>query len=140
MKQQILIIDGSKAIRFLLQTILGKKYQVIAAPDGCSAMHWLSQRNQPDIIIVDPQLPDMQNWELVEYITSSGLYGNIPMIALSSLDKYETELKCEELNIEQFFVKPFNPMDLQKAVENLINRQKAGDVQFTEPRLHLKVG
>jgi CheY-like chemotaxis protein len=139
MKQQILIIDGSKAIRFLLQTILGKKYQVITAPDGCSAMHWLSQRNEPDIIIADPQLPDMQNWELMEYLTSSGLYGSIPVIALSSLDKYETAQKCEELNIEQFFVKPFNPMDIHKAIENMISRH-VGDVQFAEQRLQLKVG
>ena len=51
MKKQILAVDDSKAIRFLLQTVLGKSYQVITVPDGCSAMHWLSKRNFPHLII-----------------------------------------------------------------------------------------
>ena len=59
MKRQILAIDDSKAIRFLLQTVLGKEFQVVTAPDGCSAMYWLSKRNLPDLIIVDAQF---QTW------------------------------------------------------------------------------
>src|ERR1700761_7958266 len=121
MKQQVLVIDDSKAIRFLLQTILGKTYKVITAADACSAMHWLSQKNLPDFIIADPQLPDMPNWELMEHLTSSGLYGGIPVIALSSLDKNETRLKCEELGIENIFFKPFNPLHLEKAIENCLS-------------------
>lgn len=121
MKKQILAIDDSKAIRFLLQTVLGKEYQVITASDGCSAMYWLSKGNTPDIIIANPQLPDMQNWELPEQLKSSGLYGDIPVIVLSSLDKKETQMMSEELGIEYSFQKPFNPIDLLKVVGNIVS-------------------
>jgi DNA-binding response OmpR family regulator len=77
MKKQILAIDDSKAIRFLLQTILSKDYQVITMPDGCSAMYWLSKKNLPDLIIADPQ----------------------------------------------YFLKPFNPVDLLSVINNLIRKQ-----------------
>ena len=60
MKKQILAVDDSKAIRFLLQTVLGRDYHVITVPDGYSAMYYLSHRAQPDLIIADPQLPDME--------------------------------------------------------------------------------
>lgn len=119
MKKQILAIDDSKAIRFLLQTIFGRSYQVVTASDGCSAMYWLTKRNLPDLIIIDPQLPDMNDWELIEYLSTSGLYGNIPMLVLSSFDKKETQQQCKNLGIKQFFIKPFNPIDLVKAVDNL---------------------
>ena len=119
MKRQILAIDDSKAIRFLLQTVLGKEFQVVTAPDGCSAMYWLSKRNLPDLIIVDAQLPDMDNWELIEQLTSSGLYGDIPVIVLSSLDKEETAVKCMEMGIDAFFTKPFNPVELLAKVKNM---------------------
>ena len=119
MKRQILAIDDSKAIRFLLQTVLGKEFQVVTAPDGCSAMYWLSKRNLPDLIIVDAQLPDMDNWELIEQLTSSGLYGDIPVIVLSSLDKEETTIKCMEMGIDAFFTKPFNPVELLAKVKNM---------------------
>jgi two-component system, chemotaxis family, chemotaxis protein CheY len=119
MKRHILAIDESKAIRFLLQTVLGQKHRVTTASDGCSALYWLSKRNLPDVIIVDPQLPDMQNWELLEHLTTSGLYGHIPIIVLSALDKKETELKCRELGIEEYFQQPFNPVELQKAIDRI---------------------
>jgi two-component system chemotaxis response regulator CheY len=120
MKQKILVVEDSIAIRFLLKTIFGKKYEVIMVEDGCSAIQWLSKKNLPNVIIADTQLSDMRNWELIEYVKSSGLYGDIPLIALTSLDKLETRLICEDLGIEKFFTKPFNPIDLQHAVEQLI--------------------
>jgi CheY-like chemotaxis protein len=97
MKKQILAVDDSKAIRFLLQTVLGKSYQVITVPDGCSAMHWLSKRNFPHLIIADPQLPDLENWELIQQLASSGIYKNIPVMVLSGLSAEETEQKLNEL-------------------------------------------
>lgn len=120
MKKRILAIDDSKAIRFLLQTLLGKNYQVITAADGCSAINWLSQNDLPDLIIADPQLPDMQNWELIEQLSSSGMYESIPMIVLSALGTAETEQKCSELNISAYFTKPFNPEDLLKVVDSTV--------------------
>lgn len=120
MKKKILIVEESKAIRFLLQTIFGKKYEVITVGDGCTAIHWLSKRVLPDIIIATPQLPDMQNWEFIEYLMSGGLYSDIPLIALSSLDKLETQLICEQMGIADYFTKPFNPVDLHHTVERLI--------------------
>ena len=124
MKRKILAIDESKAIRFLLQTMLGQKHQVITASDGCSALYWLSKRNLPDVIIVDPQLPDMKNWELLEHLKSSGLYGHIPVIVLSSLEIKETEEKCNEMGVQYFFQQPFNPLDLEKAIEALLATEK----------------
>ncbi len=117
MKKQILAIDDSKAIRFLLQTVLGKDYQVVTVPDGYSAMYYLSHRNQPDLIIVDPQLPDMENWELIQQLSSSGMYGHIPILVLSGLDQKETGMKCLEYGVAKYFLKPFNPVDLLTAIQ-----------------------
>lgn len=120
MKKQVLAIDDSKAIRFLLQTVLGKDYQVITAPDGSSAMYWLSKKNLPDLIITDAQLPDMEAWELPEQLSTSGLYKDIPMIVLSSLPKNETASKCLQLGISESFTKPFNPIELLEAVNRML--------------------
>lgn len=123
MKKQILAVDDSKAIRFLLQTVLGKTYQVITVPDGCSAMHWLSRRNFPNLIIADPQLPDLENWELIQQLKTSGIYKNIPVMVLSGLSVGETEEKCKAFQVQNFFMKPFNPVDLVNAVQQLIENK-----------------
>jgi CheY-like chemotaxis protein len=131
MKRQILAIDDSKAIRFLLQTVFGKKYQVITASDGCSAMYWLTKKNLPDLIIADPQLPDMEDWELLEYLHNSELYGKIPVIALSNLEKSRTQEKCNQLEIKQWFIKPFNPIELIQGVDKLISGIKSKEPALT---------
>jgi CheY-like chemotaxis protein len=119
MKKQILAVDDSKAIRFLLQTVLGKDYQVIAVPDGCAAMYYLTHRELPDLIIADPQLPDMENWELIRQLSNSGMYGDIPVVVLSGLSAAETEAQCMELGISHFFFKPFNPVELTGVIGSL---------------------
>jgi two-component system, chemotaxis family, chemotaxis protein CheY len=130
MKKEILAIDDSKAIRFLLQTVLSKEYDVITMPDGCSAMYWLSRKNLPDLIIVDPQLPDMDNWELVQHLSSSGIYGDIPILVLSGLNNDETQRKCFEYGVDKYFLKPFNPVDLLDSLNDLMKRQSVNKEYF----------
>ena len=120
MKKHILAVDDSKAIRFLLQTVLGKDYQVVTVPDGYSAMYYLSNRTQPDLIIADPQLPDMENWEFVKQLSSSGLHGDIPVVVLSGLDQRETESRCVEYGVVRYFLKPFNPVELMESINDLV--------------------
>lgn len=119
MKKQILAVDDSKAIRFLLQTVLGRDYSVITVPDGYSAMYYLSHRAQPDLIIVDPQLPDMDNWELIQQLSNSGMYGDIPMMVLSALPQQETDVKCAEYGVAKYFLKPFNPVEMMEAIDRM---------------------
>ena len=133
MKKQILAIDDSKAIRYLLQTVLGKNYKVTTASDAASAMFWLTKKNLPDLIIADPQLPDTKDWELIQYLASSGLYGSIPIIALSALDKKETVQQSKEFGVKYFFLKPFNPIELIKMVDQVISNRQ----HFQEPTLKM---
>jgi CheY-like chemotaxis protein len=64
----------------------------------------------------------MQNWELIEQLATSGLYGSIPTIVLSALEQSETSIKCEELGLARFFTKPFNPIDLIDEVHKTIRQ------------------
>jgi CheY-like chemotaxis protein len=128
MRRSILAIDDSKAIRFLLHTVLGKDYQVITAPDACSAMYWLSKKDLPDVIIADPQLPDMQDWELIAEFTTSAIYRDIPLIVLSSLDKNTTAAKCLKYGIADYFTKPFNPIELNETVQRIIGKAAVAQV------------
>ena len=120
MKPLILAVDDSKAMRYLLQTVLGKKYQVVTAPDATSAMYWLSQKNFPDVILANAQLRDTVDWEFVDYLKSSFLYKDIPAVILSSLEKDEVEQRCSQFKVEQFFLKPFNPVSLVETVDKLV--------------------
>ncbi len=120
MKKEILVIDDSKPIRFLLHTILKKHYKVISVPDGLSAMYYLRKETNPELIILDPDLPDMPNWELVRYLSSSFFYNSIPVIVVSNQPFDTTREQSIKYHISEYYMKPFNPVHLLEAVDNII--------------------
>lgn len=133
MKPLILVIEDSKAIRFLLQTILGDKYQVVTAPDAASAMYFLGKKNFPALIIADPKLQDSAKWSLVEHLSFSGMYGHIPLMVLTDAEHEEVKLKCSECGVSKYFRKPFNPVLLIEAVQELTS----GDIAASNRSLNL---
>lgn len=117
MKPTILAVDDSKAIRFLLQTIFSKKYQIITAADAASAMYWLAKKNFPDLIISETSLPDMEDWEFIANLKSSILYKDIPLIVVSSASQLEAEAQCKKYRPDHYFSKPFNPAEMLEVVD-----------------------
>lgn len=119
MKRKILVITESKAIRFLLQTVLHDQFNTITASEAADAMYFISQAELPDAIVIDPNLPDTEPWELVEHLKTSGLYKQIPVIVISAQPEEELASLCVGYNVDAYFHKPFNPIDLKNKLEML---------------------
>lgn len=124
MKKKLLIIDDSSPIRFLLEAMFSKEYTVFSAPDGLVAMAWLSKGNMADLIITDLAMPNVDGWELLEYLSESQLYKDIPVVVLSG----NTNVHLEEVtslyqNVHEVMRKPFNPIDLLDRVKAILSVQ-----------------
>ena len=120
MRKEILVIDDSKAIRFMLHTILRKHYKVTSVADGVSAMYCLRKNALPDLIILNPDMIDFPDWELVRYMQSSHLYSSIPLLVLSNQPEEETRVNSIKYGVVDFFQKPFNPLRLLESVDNVL--------------------
>lgn len=120
MKKEIMIVEGNKAMRFLLHTIFKKHYKVVSVPDGLSAMYALRQSNKPDLIIMDPDLSDMPDWELVKHLSLSPLYNEIPIVIISSYDENQLRANAMKHSVAEYYSKPFNPLKLVESVDALL--------------------
>lgn len=125
MKPLLLAIDDNQAMRYLLQTIFSKKYQIVTAADAASAMYWLAKKKFPDVIIASAQLSDIDGWDFIANLKNSVLYRDIPTIVLSSIENDNTKKYCDQYNISQFFCKPFNPLSLVKTIEGLTSGNRS---------------
>lgn len=114
-------MDDSQPILCLLEAVLGKLYKVVAVSDGLAAMNWLSGGNKPDLIISDVQMPLIDGWELVRHVSSSALYGGIPMIILSGSDSNEVKANCELYGVDHYMTKPFDPVQLLEKVNRIFS-------------------
>ncbi|HEY0356601.1 MAG TPA: response regulator [Flavisolibacter sp.] len=120
MAKSILIVGGSKAMNYLLQTVLENDYQIIAVTDIFQAMHHLRRNKNIKTILADLDFQPQQAWELIEHIKSSRLY-RIPVIVLSTDNNDTLKKKCYEFEVDEIFIKPFNPLDLIAAIKSIMS-------------------
>jgi len=119
MSKSILSVNGNKAMNYLLQTILEKKYEVISASDVFQGMHLLRTNKRISALVVDLDFQPQQSWDLIENIKSSKMY-RIPVIVLTTDNTVTLRNKCYEFEVDEIFFKPFNPEDLIAAINGLM--------------------
>lgn len=120
-KKQILLIDDSRPILCLLESVLSKNYNIYAVDDGLMAMSWLEKGNRPSLIISDLQMPNIDGWELIENLSASAFYGEIPILVLSGSDESIIRDRALELGLAGYATKPFDPVKLLEKVNDLLS-------------------
>ena len=81
----ILIAEDDKNTRKLLSTVLKNNgFNVLSASDGKEALEIL-ENSHVDIMVIDVMMPNMNGYELTEYLRSGG--NQIPMLMLPSISE-----------------------------------------------------
>jgi two-component system chemotaxis response regulator CheY len=115
--KKILLIEGDAPLSWLLGKILRTRYEVTVLQNGMEAWSWLSERNTPDLIIADVNLPSLDGIELLENIRISGLLSNIPFMILSGVPDDAQRDQCLELGAFSYISKPFEPQAFLSEVQ-----------------------
>ena len=111
-KKKILVIDDEKSIRFIIENTLKNEFDVISLPNGQEGLSYLEIGNFPDMIICDLVMPELNGFEFLERIKTSGFFDDIPIMILSGREWSQDKIKCFELGAEDYVVKPFNPSEV----------------------------
>lgn len=118
--KKILVIDAEIHMLNFLGVILGNRYDLSMQPGSVEAMQWLHKGNMPDIIISEINMPYMSGSDLISNLKISGLYRHIPIIILSGIKDLSTEISAIPFKVDAYFSKPFNPIDLETAMNNIL--------------------
>ncbi|MFW5758549.1 MAG: response regulator [Bacteroidota bacterium] len=125
MKTKILLVDDKNEFRTLLKVMLEKEFEIRDAFNGANALEVLNQGFDPDLIVTDLIMPDVDGKSFVTQLKSSGLYKDIPVIVLSSIDKSMEKIELLKLGADDYLIKPFNPSELLVRIENVLARKIA---------------
>jgi DNA-binding response OmpR family regulator len=79
----------------------------------------LTEKESPDVIILDLGLPDITGFEVLKAIR---LFSSIPVIILSVLGEEESVVKGLELGADEYIVKPFRQLELLARVQAMVRR------------------
>lgn len=105
MSQKILIVDDEKDIVELLEYNLRRVgYKIITAFNGKDALNKLIEN--PDLVILDVMMPQMNGYELCSYIRQSDKYKHLPVIFLTAKTSETDEIYGLNLGANDFIQKP----------------------------------
>lgn len=119
---EILIVEDDAILRDILREHLeANKYQVTEGASGLEAMQQM-QIIQPDAIISDVSMPEMDGFELCRRVRASQNYQFIPFIFLSARGQIDDKLQGYQLGADEYLVKPFTLWELEAKLKMLLER------------------
>ena len=117
--KKILVVDDEKPISDIIKFNMAKEgYEVLTAFDGKEALE-MFEAEQPDILILDLMLPEVDGLEVARTIRKTS---NVPIIVLSAKDSEFDKVIGLEIGADDYVTKPFSNRELQARVKALLRR------------------
>jgi len=125
MKEKILIVEDNPLNMRLLEMVLrARNYTLLKATDGKEALD-MAMREQPDLIIMDMQLPKMNGLEVTRKLREMPAFNHTPIIAVTASAMKGDREKLLEAGCDAYLSKPINTRQLPEMIaEMLLRRQK----------------
>jgi len=120
--KSILVIDDEPNLCLVIQASLETmgNWQVITAESGKKGLQ-LAQTEQPDAILLDVMMPDMDGLTLLKELQNSSSTQKIPVILLTAKVFNNNITEFDQLGIAGVIAKPFDPMTLTKEVSKVLD-------------------
>ena len=144
---KVLVVDDEPPIRKLLRMGLGTQgYHIIDAPNAKAALDLMA--DEPDLVILDLGLPDMQGLELLRQIRQRR--EDLPIVVLSSRGDEVAKVEALDLGADDYVTKPFGMEELLARIRAALRHQlqvqgerpvfKLGDLSVDLVRRIVKLG
>jgi len=116
-RRSILVVDDNEAVIEIFSLVLEKSgYDVATAPSGAECIAYL-ETAQPDLIILDVMMGDMDGWETLDLIRKNPSTADTPVIMLTGKAPLPGDIRRFGPEIEGYFLKPILPSDLRKKID-----------------------
>ncbi len=117
----VLIVDDSASVRLQSTKLVERAgLRVITADNGADALELLLDGEwEPDLILSDVEMPQIDGWSFLEYVKTDANFGHIPVVMVTSLDAKSHRMRALELGASDYLIKPLIAKDLSRVVEGL---------------------
>ncbi|HEX2647227.1 MAG TPA: response regulator [Candidatus Dormibacteraeota bacterium] len=110
--KRILVIEDTEDNRQIVGDLLRSAgYELLEAVDGLEGVA-AAEREQPDLILMDIQLPGIDGYEATRRIRAIPALAKVPIIAVTSYALSGDEAKTREAGCDGYVAKPYSPRQL----------------------------
>lgn len=117
----LLVDDEPRLLSSLYELLRDRDYELITATNGAEALAQLT-RVKFDLILLDLRLPDMSGHEIMDFINTRGIEGDI--IVMSGDVGIEAAIGALKRGAYDYLRKPYSREELLKTVENALQKRR----------------
>ena len=92
---------------------------LVFAADGLSGLEAIDAHN-PDVVLLDLRLPDIEGWEVLEWIRARRSMEELPVLIVTAYGADGDEKRAYAAGANGYLPKPFGPESLRRAVADLL--------------------
>ena len=120
----VLVVDDSLTVRKITTRLLEREgYLALTAKDGLDALQVLSDNN-PDVILLDIEMPRMDGFEFTKTIKADNRQNNIPIIMITSRTAEKHRSHAMELGVNEYVGKPYQDEQLLALIAKYAGKPK----------------
>lgn len=121
MPKKVLIVEDNELNMKLFNDLLeAQGYDTLQTKDGMEALK-LARENEPDLILMDIQLPEVSGLEVTKWLKEDEALRSIPVIAVTAFAMKGDEEKIRQGGCEAYISKPISVPQFLETVKSYLN-------------------
>ena len=117
---KVLVVDDSLSVRKVVQRALeSKRIEVLSAASGSEAIEQIG-RETPDLIVCDVIMPDMDGYQICDFVKKHPTLGHTPVLLISGIVNSTVLERAAKVRSDDVMRKPFAADELLHRIESLL--------------------
>jgi sigma-B regulation protein RsbU (phosphoserine phosphatase) len=127
-KKLVMVVDDAPANLQVVHSILKDDFKIRVATSGAKALELVKVKPQPDLILLDVTMPDMDGYEVCGILKATPDSRDIPVIFLTGKTETVDETKGFEVGAVDYIHKPFSPAVVKARVHTHLVLRESRDL------------
>lgn len=124
-KKRILIADDSEVVIVLAKKILENDYDITSASNGEEVITILSSDTNFDAMLLDLNMPKVDGYGVLAYMSDNKLFDKIPVSIISGNDEQDSIKRAFSYPIVDMLIKPFNNESMNSILNKTLSRKNS---------------
>jgi two-component system cell cycle response regulator DivK len=121
MAKVLLVEDNEMNRDMLVRRLRRRGFEMVEAVDGRSALE-IARVEQPDLILLDMNLPELDGWQTVRYLKADEALRHIPVVALTAHAMAGDRERAIEAGCDEYDAKPVEFQRLVAKIHRLLDQ------------------
>lgn len=130
---KVLVVDDSLSVRKVVQRALeSRRIEVLSAASGSEALEQIG-REAPDLIVCDVIMPDMDGYQICDFVKKHPTLGRTPVLLISGIVNGTVLERAAKVGSDDVMRKPFAAEELLQRIESFLSTQSRGAASMPAP-------